>query len=154
LANVEEAESIWTGQQLSRDCLPRIGSVLFGTFQVIDVNKTGDGDPSHDASADLINIREKYIDIGFGSDRFSFSGFHRWSVSRVDPADDMYGHPETTVSASGAQDPSTRLRITLTCFVCNPSLDKPVVGGLLLHTFHLMYARLLFREAVAKVLQA
>ncbi|KIW68691.1 hypothetical protein PV04_04615 [Phialophora macrospora] len=151
LADVEEAESIWTGQGLSRKCPPRIGSVLFGAFQVIDI-KTGEDDAGHDDNADPIP-REKYVDFGFGSDRSSFSGFHRWSLRREDPADDMDGHPETAISASRAQGPPTRLRITLTCFVCNPSRDKQFEGGLL-HTFHQMYARLLFREAVSKALQS
>ena len=149
MAGVEGGESIWSRQHLPRNHVLPLGSVLFGTFQVIDANT------ENNAFEDDANIKdefaESYVDFGFGSDRSSFSGFHRLSVTRLQPTDEMIGDIEKPIS--NAESHSTLVKLTFSCFTCSPNQDKPMASGFL-RTFHLTYAMLLFREGVASVLRA
>jgi hypothetical protein len=138
---------VWTIQQLSKDSLPSLGSVLFGAFQVIEVT-IGNDDSKDGTQTELAS--ETYVDIGFGSDRSRFSGFHRFSVVREPPAvgahDSIYGID------MGARGSSNRVRITFSSLACDPSRDKPA-GWMILSAFHKQYAMLLLREGVAEVLR-
>lgn len=129
---------IWSYKSLSKSQLPPLHSVLFGTFQVID----------EDISSHPIPGKESYVDIGFGSDRSSFSGFHRISVSRVHQSEAMPRGDRADDTT--AQNPSGLVKITFSCLACNPTRDKPS-GSHLLQSFHEIYAMLLFRESVANV---
>ena len=126
-----------------------LGSILFGTFQVLDANirnnvPNGHVDTNNDSP-------ESYVDFGFGPARSSFAGFHRLSVTRLQPADEPISDVEKP--NPGAESTSTRMRLTLSCFACNPSEDKPL-GSALFRTFHLNYAMLLFREGEGNVLRS
>ena len=141
-----DAKFIWSGRQLPRGQLPPLGSILFGTFQVIDLQIC-----NHDDIASNTYVPEdSYVDVGFGSDRSSFAGFHRFSVSRHAGTDDRIDEfPET--NSSSAHDTDS-VRITLSSLSCNPTQDRPR-GSSLLRSFHSMYSMFLFREGVANVLR-
>ena len=143
MAGMNAGEEIWNHQDLCGRRLPSLGSILFGTFQVIDTNVGIDHDENDNTKP---ASSERYIDFGFGSDHSSFAGFNRLSVSRVESGD------EIDSSSISLESPSTRMRLTLSCFACNPTQDKPMTSGLL-RTFHLHYAMLLFREGAANVLR-
>ncbi|KAJ9617129.1 hypothetical protein H2200_000850 [Cladophialophora chaetospira] len=142
-----EGESIWTRQELKTSRVPTLGSILFGAFQVIDASIIKQLPDEYVDTKD--DRAESYIDFGFGSDRSSFSGFHRLSVRRLEPFEEEISDIEKP--SSSAENSPTLIRLTLSCFACNPSLDRPMGSGLL-RTFHLTYAMLLFREGVANVL--
>jgi len=81
---------------------------------------------------------KSFIEIGFGDNRKSFAGLHRFEVSR-----DLRGND----SGNGEEG----VEICYSSIYCNPTVDKK---GFLewLEKFHLVYAQCLFRDGVREVL--
>ncbi|KAI5460872.1 hypothetical protein BGZ63DRAFT_358057 [Mariannaea sp. PMI_226] len=111
--------------------LPPLHSVLYGVFQVLDVQLE-----SSQSSLSSGTPTESFIDFGFGSNQFIFAGAHRFSVVR-----------SAEKSANG------RELVQIHCYStsCNPTEDKPLGPGFM-YTFHAIYNSFLFREGVAMVL--
>lgn len=128
---------IWSTKALTEARLPSLHSTLFGAFQLIDRHL---GPSSH--LSKLSCSEESYIDFGFGSDKKSFSGVHRFSVRREAVPDSKTGQ---------RSDSGNAVRITHSSLACNPSQNKPFKPGVFF-TLHKFYAILLFREGVAQVL--
>ncbi|KIW10659.1 hypothetical protein PV08_11623 [Exophiala spinifera] len=109
-----------------------IGAVLFCAFQVIDINVNVSKD-SFDGAATTEPTSESYVNIDFGPERSHFSGFHRFSVIRDQPAAGTDGSiQDVDLRAGGA---SNRVRIAFSALVCNPSRDQPS-GPRILPAFH------------------
>lgn len=111
--------------------------MFFGAFQVVDKKVR---ERSLSSSLESVNGRQSYIDFAYGSNESSFAGVHRFSLQREE-------------SEGGSEESeSERLRVTMSCLVCNPLEDrKPAPGWA--WTFHRAYAMLLFREGVAEVVK-
>ncbi|GME43725.1 hypothetical protein NCS57_00863800 [Neofusicoccum parvum] len=71
--------SVWSPSSLSPTTLPAKNTVLFGTFQVLDVKieERGDGET------------ESFVDVGFGLDSIAFAGVHRFAVVRREKEVDL-----------------------------------------------------------------
>ncbi|KAK2048324.1 hypothetical protein LZ31DRAFT_490362 [Colletotrichum somersetense] len=121
-------KSVWQTSQLSTNSLPPLQSILFGTFQVSLVELQAPGNSLH-----VHEKRESSIDFVFGGDETHFAGVHRFIVSR---------NPESI----------GKVRIRYEHMACNPTVDQPIKPDFLLR-FHNFYAMLLFREALAEVIQ-
>lgn len=90
---------------------------------------------AHAKRADTLT-QSSYVDLAFGSDNSSFAGVHRFMVHRENKS---------------SPDDDDVIRITFASMACNPIQNKPIFPAIL-HTFHKLYAQLLFREGVAQVL--
>ncbi|CAH0027462.1 unnamed protein product [Clonostachys rhizophaga] len=124
-------QRLWSTKDLQDNKLPPLHSVLFGVFQVTDKNlaERSGSEPS-----------ESYVDFAFGSDETVFAGAHRFAVVR---------YPRS--SQQPADEPTT-VQIHSQSIVCNPLYDRPLRPQFMF-TFHLAYADLLFRDAIAEVTQ-
>ncbi|KAH6892412.1 hypothetical protein B0T10DRAFT_483744 [Thelonectria olida] len=121
---------IWRKNQLSDTALPPLHSVLYGVFQVLDLQLTTEDD-SEGRKGDT----ESHIDFGFGSDQVGFAGAHRFSVVR--PKKDPNSDVET-------------VQIHYHSTACNPKTNKPM-GPAFMFRFHEAYGEFLFREGIAEV---
>ncbi|KAL7931391.1 hypothetical protein V8C35DRAFT_310293 [Trichoderma chlorosporum] len=117
---------IWSATQLSDSQLPPTSSILWGTFQIAEIEL------SDNQVSEPIGSR---VDIVFGDSRGGFAGCHRFSVQQL----------ETNGGSKGDQ---TKLRLSLECLVCDPTSSIPK-DSKLLHQLHNNYSFLLFRDAVA-----
>ncbi|KAL7941256.1 hypothetical protein V8C42DRAFT_180929 [Trichoderma barbatum] len=117
---------IWSAKQLSDAQLPPVSTILWGTFQVAEI-ELSDGRASTSTGS--------RVDIVFGDSQGGFAGCHRLSVKRLDPSADPEGD-------------KTKFRLTLECLVCDPTSSKPKESEFL-HRLHNNYSHLLFRDAVA-----
>ncbi|KAF2800708.1 hypothetical protein K505DRAFT_320243 [Melanomma pulvis-pyrius CBS 109.77] len=117
---------IWSVSQLSEQTLPPLHSKLFGGFQVVDCKLEQESPDS--------TKRQSYIDFAFGSDTGYLAGVHRFSVWR-----DVRSHDDMVL-----------VEYSDTAF--NPTVNKPLMPNVLLQ-FHLIYAMVLFREGVSKMVQ-
>lgn len=100
----------------------------------------------NDASAEqesTITRSESFIDVGYGSDKSSFSGVHRFSIERKTVRDFKHN-----AAAPTHED----ITIRMSCMTCNPLKERRAAPEFLM-TFHKIYAMLLFREAVSEVLK-
>lgn len=120
------ASKIWSASELSKQQLPPVHSILFGAFQVIDRHIAREGEESETHS---------YVDIAFGSDLGGFAGVHRFSIWR-----------DSRNEKSGA------VTIEFSHTSCNPTVDQPF-GPDFIMSLHNIYAMLLFKEGIAKVLE-
>ena len=75
-----------------------------------------------------------YVDFAFGDSRGTFSGCHRFEVLR-----------------SGSGDEGL-VEVVYASVACNPSVREARFSSVL-EAFHVLYARLLFREGVCEVLR-
>ncbi|EHK47753.1 hypothetical protein TRIATDRAFT_298730 [Trichoderma atroviride IMI 206040] len=122
------AQPIWKTSQLSSTQLPMKTAILWGCFQIanIELSNSKDGD------------NRSVVDIVFGTDREQFAGCHRFSVKRVE-------------ENSHAQKQPAQFQVQVESIICNPTVNKPIsisfLGG-----FHKVYANLLFRDAVAEAM--
>lgn len=129
---------IWSAAQISTTKLPPLHTILFGTFQVIDYHIA-----EADSSAQLQSQRSQdsdmcsYIDVGFGSSRSSFAGLHRFSIRRN----------------RNERSDEGEVEIEMSSLICNPTVDRLSMPAALM-IFDRVYARLLFREAVSRILRS
>ncbi|KAF2116942.1 hypothetical protein BDV96DRAFT_39104 [Lophiotrema nucula] len=119
---------IWSASDLHQLKLPPLHSILFGAFQVLEVHI----EESH-TGAEAPRQTNSYIDFGYHPTT-GFAGFHRFSISR------------------DLSDKDGAVTIEFADLVCNPTANQPIKLALLMG-FHKVYAKLLFREAVAKTLK-
>lgn len=115
-------------EDLSETQLPALNTVLFGSFQVLDVQLSGADDRGVDAP-------QSYIDFGSGNPAGGFAGVHRFVITRT----------KNTSEAA-------RVEIHFESMACNPTVDKPF-APLFVHRLHNLYADLLFRDAIFHVEQ-
>jgi hypothetical protein len=102
-----------------------LNTVIFGGFQVLDINIAENENESH--------VSHSHVDLIFGKPESQFSGAQRFAITRARPE-------------SGPQT----VQVSFESLACNPSANK--LGFLrYLGWFHDLYAELLFRETVASV---
>jgi len=78
---------------------------------------------------------ENFVEVGFGDDRKSFAGMHRFEVSK---------------RAAGQG-----VVVGYSCCACNPKDDTPIypwINRKFVAKFHGLYALLLFRDGIREVL--
>ncbi|KAF3807373.1 hypothetical protein GCG54_00008830 [Colletotrichum gloeosporioides] len=123
-----ELQRVWTVSGISSFKLPTLHSLLFGAFQVCNIElqyedkDAGDG-PSTRSS----------IDFAYGSDQGRFAGAHRFSVIRDSNRSDV-------------------IRVVFESLSCNPTVNKPF-GPEFALVFHRAYAMLLFQDSIASLVQ-
>lgn len=121
------ATIVWDIEQLHGDSLPAIQTVLFGGFQVANIelsSRTGFEEVTHSTS---------FVDVVFGSDSTAFSGVHRFAVTRNAEA-------------------QSQVRICYAHIACNPTVNV-ALGPAFVFTLHKLYAMWLFREGVVEVMR-
>ncbi|CAM1509759.1 Fc.00g000940.m01.CDS01 [Cosmosporella sp. VM-42] len=121
---------VWSTSELSQETLPSLHAVLFGVFQVSDVQLA-----SQKALVPPVDGTESHIDFCFGSDRAQFAGVHRFSIVRTHEDSD---------------DGEMKVQVHCQSMSCNPTGTKRI-GPAWMFTFHKMYAQLLFREGVSEI---
>lgn len=125
--------------------LAPIGSLFFGSFKLLDkhVNTSPVKD---DSKLALTSSEASYVDYGFGSDRYSFAGCHRFSIGSIYQEHcHKAGHTQTV---SDNKEP--RVEIRLQSFTCNPK-SKKMSNISILSWFHRLYAKLLFADGMRKI---
>ena len=131
VSKIEEAGTlqidVWTAQQISREKLPDVDTVLFGAFQVLDKRLSS------------AKGEESYIDFGYGMYMSRFAGNHRFSIERLTNGQTGKGVAED-------------VRLTMSCVTCNPNGERMLTPDWM-SKFHDVYAMVLFREGVAEVLR-
>lgn len=139
--------SIWSKGELSDRHLPPLNAIVFGSFQVLDKHIADV--PSRSAAAvyedkDDHLQQESYVDFGFGDDRSRFVGVHRFSVFR----------PQRTTETTDDDADEAVVVLYHHCVTCNPANDRARnMEDSWLFRLHMVYADLLFREGVARLLQ-
>lgn len=133
-----QGKLLWSLNDVKTGGLPELGAKLFGAFQVVDRKTEAQtlrlGSDGHQSS---------YVDFGYGSEQSQFAGFHRFMVSRDTAADG---------SKDGASESDGTVTITFASMTCNPTINKPFAPRILMG-FHSLYASLLFREGMARVMR-
>jgi hypothetical protein len=119
--------AIWSTTQLDGDKLPPLCTVLFGGFQIANIQSHAEAGGQHAEETSLS------IDIVFGADKTHFAGLHRFSVIRNKDAVDC-------------------IRISYAHIACNPILNK-ALGPHFVFLMHKLYAMWLFREGIAEVMR-
>ena len=84
---------------------------------------------------DRLTHGQSYVEIGFGDNRKTFAGLHRFEVSRADDGEDDY------------------LTIWYSSISCNPSVNETVLPHWV-WKFHKWYAMVLFRDGIREVLKS
>ncbi|KAK4580052.1 hypothetical protein LTR86_000254 [Recurvomyces mirabilis] len=134
-------QEIWSRGNLPPEKALEVGSKLYGTFQVVDQHIA----PLPTAAADSKALfdEESFITFAYGYDEGLFKGAHRFYVSQAQPPASSSTHDRAKGWA--------RLRMSSTNVVTSesPYMQKAMDW---LGSFHLIYANLLFRDAVAEVL--
>ncbi|KAI9163635.1 hypothetical protein HJFPF1_05257 [Paramyrothecium foliicola] len=131
LTSTPISSPIWDPDELSTSKLPPLHSVLFGTWQVVDISLATRADHAGEA--------ESYIDLAYGSDSWQFVGCNRFSIQHVDSDD-------------GDTDGHRQVRVIYAQSNCNPVENKPPVSAALL-AFHKAYAMLLYREVMSGLMR-
>ena len=128
---------LWSLNDVERGHLPPLGSKLFGAFQVVDRQiDVQTLKPGTDGT------KSSYIDFGYGSEKSQFAGFHRFMVCRDKAVE---------ATKNGATERDGMVTVIFASMTCNPTVNKPFAPSVLLG-FHSVYASLLFREGIARVL--
>ncbi|OCL13602.1 hypothetical protein AOQ84DRAFT_359619 [Glonium stellatum] len=126
--------------QLSGTTLPTKHSMLFGgNFMVLDINLKPRASPVDYLASAAPNV-VSYIEIGFGDDRKSFAGFHRFEVTH-----------NTKMAADKGGDAGVVTSYSTSC--CNLSRNQAPFPQFVF-TFHKLYALGLFRDGITEVLRA
>lgn len=120
------AQPIWNASQLSSTQLPVKTAILWGCFQIANIELSNSKDEDN----------RSIVDIVFGNNRGQFAGCHRFSIKRVE-------------ENSHAQKQPAQIHLQLESIVCNPTVNKPIAVSFL-GGFHKMYSNMLFRDAVAE----
>ncbi|KAL7953218.1 hypothetical protein V8C34DRAFT_318376 [Trichoderma compactum] len=126
LTPTTDQKFIWSAKELSDSQLPPISSILWGTFQVAEI-ELSDSQASESTGSRAV--------IVFGDNKGSFAGCHRFSVKRLDT---------NTDEEAG----EIKFRLSLECLVCDPTSSESKESEFL-HKVHNNYSYLLFRDAVA-----
>ncbi|KAL6788812.1 hypothetical protein J3E68DRAFT_444540 [Trichoderma sp. SZMC 28012] len=126
LTPTTDQKVIWSAKQLSDTQLPPISSILWGTFQVAEIEHS-DNQASESTGSRAV--------IVFGDNKGSFAGCHRFSVKQLDPSTD-------------SKADEIKFRLSLECLVCDPTSSEPKESEFL-HKVHNNYSYFLFRDAVA-----
>ncbi|KAJ5335454.1 hypothetical protein N7452_007857 [Penicillium brevicompactum] len=121
--------SIWHRSDIPGDDLCPTGTKLFGSFQLLD-KQISKGPTNASTST------SSYVDYGFGSDTYSFSGCHRFRITRI---------PRTPENAKEL------VQISLEGFHCDPQQNRLWLPRIALW-FHAAYARVLFANGMQSVL--
>lgn len=117
------------------DKLPEQGTKLFGgNFCVIDKHLKETG---HEVNS--------FVDVAYGSDHSSFSGFHRFEVNR---AGDGAGKQQDKVTQL---EMGEFLQISFSSMCCNPSTNRLPFHSWA-RVFHEWYALQLFRDGVREIM--
>ncbi|KAK3678576.1 hypothetical protein LTR78_001874 [Recurvomyces mirabilis] len=134
-------QEIWSRGDLPPEKALEVGSKLYGTFQVVDQHIA----PSPTAAADSKALfdEESFVTFAYGYDEGLFKGAHRFYVSQA--------QPPASSSTQNREKKWVRLRMSSTNVVTSdsPYMQKAMDWS---GSFHLTYANLLFRDAVAEVL--
>ncbi|KAF2712122.1 hypothetical protein K504DRAFT_426062 [Pleomassaria siparia CBS 279.74] len=125
LEKLNACPPIWSASQISSKTLPPLHTVLFSAFQVVDIHIE---EPSPRSQK-----THSCVDFAFGSDTFYIAGVHRFSVWR-----------------NAGVSESVKMEYSDTAF--NPKA-KQTLPSQTVWSFHLVYAMVLFREAVARVMR-
>lgn len=125
-----EAVDVWKSCDLPNSHLLPIGSCLFGSFRMLD--KHIDKPSDHSSS---------YVDYGFSSDESSFTGCHRFRVTRVASAK-LEGE---------ANELEPQVRVDLEHFRCNRQKNE-LSKAEFIERFHFVYAKSLFANGIQLVL--
>lgn len=121
--------------EISQTEVLRKQEVLMGWFMVLDLE-------THESERDDVAVRRKddgeekevtFIEFGYGDDRRSFAGMHRFEIIRY------------------FEDGEEAVKIGFSSVSCNPSGE--IKFPQLLWKFHDIYAMLLFRDGVRNVLR-
>lgn len=120
------SQHIWNTSQMPNTHLPAKTAILWGCFQVANI----------ELSSSTYGDNKSIIDIVFGNNKGQFAGCHRFSIKRLE-------------AKSHSQREPTQFHIQLECIVCNPTVNKPI-GISFLGGFHIIYANMLFRDAVTE----
>ncbi|QGA22081.1 hypothetical protein EYB26_009795 [Talaromyces marneffei] len=116
-----DAVTIWNKSDIPTTHLLPKGSSLYGAFTLLD--KYIATTPSEqDAS---------YVDYGFGSDQYMFSGCHRFQITRLPSQPDV----------------EPQVQMELLHFRCNPRENKPSIAEYI-ERFHYVYAKALFADGI------
>lgn len=130
-----------------------VGMRVSGAFQVVDRGVTErlqeatfyEGTKGEDDTAGTgRRERETYVDFVFGSDTGFLRGVHRFSV---------LSRPSTDADGKGEEGGQEELELRFAALACDPTRNEPLKPAWLA-TFHLMYAKLLFRDGVVAAVLA
>ncbi|PYH40170.1 uncharacterized protein BP01DRAFT_351909 [Aspergillus saccharolyticus JOP 1030-1] len=136
--DAQAARTLWRQVDVSDSYLHPIGTCLFGTFMVLDKHI---GPQSELIENDQ---RTSWVDYGFGSDKSSFAGCHRFQITTTRA---HQGEGKCKIGSST----ETRVQIELLGFHCNPQTNQPGAPEIL-KLFHWGYAKMLFANGVQSVL--
>lgn len=134
LDGIPASRQVWKAAEISTGELPLLNSVLFGAFRIIDISLSS----SSHLRLETFEARSSQVDIAYGSDNGFIAGVHRFSVSELEGPANLHGNRHVTINFDSTS--------------CDPKENKQL-GPDLLMTFHMLYAMLLFKEAVGSVLK-
>ena len=134
LDEIPASRQVWKAAEISTAKLPPLNSVLFGAFRIIDISLSS----SSHLQLETFEAGSSQVDIAYGSDNGFISGIHCFSVSESEGSADLHGNRHVTINFDSTS--------------CNPKENKQL-GPDLLMTFHMLYAMLLFKEAVGSVVK-
>lgn len=134
LDGVPASRQVWKAAEISTAELPPLNSVLFGAFRIIDISLSS----SSHLQLETFEARSSQVDIAYGSDNGFIAGVHCFSVSELEGPANLHGNRHVTINFDSTS--------------CDPKENKKL-GPDLLITFHMLYATLLFKEAVGSVLK-
>lgn len=123
-----EPQRVWTVSGVSSLKLPTLHSLLFGAFQVCNIELQYDDKDAGDGPS-----TRSSIDFAYGSDQGRFAGAHRFSVIRN-------------------SNRSDEIRVVFESLSCNPTVNKPFAPEFAL-VFHRVYAMFLFQHSVASLVR-
>lgn len=127
-------------EALSKMKLPDKGTVLFGgNFMVLDTHLASPLSQKDDLNGSYVDIGSNdpvisYVDIGFGDNRRSFAGLHRFEVQHH------------TTKEEGEEE-EEKVTIWFSSMSCNPSVDRPPFPKWVFK-FHLWYSMCLFKDGI------
>ena len=134
LDGIPASRQVWKAAEISAAELPPLNSVLFGAFRIIDISLSS----SSHLQLETFEARSSRVDIAYGSDNGFIAGVHRFSVSESEGSADLRGNRHVAIDFDSTS--------------CDPKENKQL-GPDLLMTFHMLYAMLLFKEAVGSVVK-
>lgn len=138
---------------MSEDHLPPLHTRLIGGFLVLDKHiQDPTSRPAEKYSVLETGKTNSYIDLGFGYNKpgSTFCGVDRFAVTR-DLASNTADSSDTGDSATPVPNSYRNVTISYSAMACNPSVNAITLSKLAT-SVHSSYAKLLFREGVARVL--
>lgn len=149
LRNIPVSSNIWAQTELSRNTVPKLHSLIFGGFRVVDcsIQHTHNHSPPQ-SSTSAKQQSCSSIDFVYGSDSGRIRGVHRFSVLRSSVEKEDH---EAASSIKGYQEKPESITIEFESLACLPGLNGSRFRNAV-YWFHLQYAMLLFREGVREVI--